>query len=84
MGSNTDRALAVSDRNSPQSKQRRHAGTATQNQLRAIFSLSFRQRIDPLHIARERFDVDRIEDLSMREASSLIDELKLSAPAMRA
>jgi len=32
----------------------------------------------------ERFGVDRIENLSLREASSLIDELKRNAPAMRA
>jgi len=64
--------------------QRRHAGTATQNQLRAVFSLARRQRIDPLRLAGDRFGVDRIEDLSIREASVLIDELKRSAPAMRA
>ncbi len=64
--------------------QRRHAGTATQNQLRAIFSLARRQRIDPQNLASERLGVDRIEDLSIREASALIDVLKRNAPAMRA
>ena len=59
--------------------QRRHAGSATQNQLRAIFALARRQRIDPQRLVSERFDVDRPEDLSIREASSLIDELKRTA-----
>lgn len=77
-----DRKTAADDRQD--SQQRRHASTATQNQLRAIFSLARRQRIDPERLAGERFGVDRIEDLSIREASSLIDELKRNAPAMRA
>ena len=63
--------------------QRRHTGSATQNQLRAIFALARRQRIDPHRLASERFDVDRPEELSIREASTLIDELKRNAPAMR-
>lgn len=66
------------------SQHRRHAGTSTQNQLRAIFSLARRQRIDPQRLAGERFGVDRIEDLSIREASTMIDELKRDAPALRA
>jgi hypothetical protein len=64
--------------------QRRHASVATQNQIRAIFALARRQRIDPQRLASERFGVDRSEDLSIREASSLIDELKRNAPALRA
>jgi hypothetical protein len=38
--------------------------------------LSRRSRIDPAVLVRERFQVDRPEALSIREASSLIDELK--------
>lgn len=79
-----DRDPVISGRADDRSQQRRHAGSATQNQLRAIFSLARRQRIDPQRLAGERFGVDRIEDLSIREASSLIDELKRNAPAMRA
>jgi hypothetical protein len=76
-----DRELAHSTR--PE-HQRRHSSSATQNQLRAIFALARRQRIDPQRLAGERFGVDRIEDLSIREASTLIDELKRNAPALRA
>ncbi len=76
-----DHSGSTNDRPDPH---RSYAGTATQNQLRAIFSLARRQRIDPLRLAVERFGVDRIEDLSIREASALIDELKRNAPAMGA
>ena len=52
------------------------AGTATQSQVRAIFAIARRQRVDPQNLVQERFHRDRLEDLSIREASSLIDELK--------
>ena len=52
------------------------AGTATQSQVRAIFAIARRQRVDPQSLVQERFHRDRLEDLSIREASSLIDELK--------
>lgn len=55
---------------------RSDAGTVTQSQLRAIHAISRRSRMDPAVLVRERFQVDRPEALSIREASSLIDELK--------
>ena len=79
-----NREQANCGRGDDRSQHRRDAGTATQNQLRAIFSLARRQRIDPQRLAGDRFGVDRIEDLSLREASALIDELKRNIPAMRA
>jgi hypothetical protein len=51
-------------------------GTVTQSQLRAIHAISRRNRVDAAALVRERFQVDRPESLSIREASSLIDELK--------
>ncbi len=54
-------------------------GAATQSQVRAIFAIARRQRIDPATVVRERFNVDRPEDLSIREASTLIDDLKRGA-----
>jgi hypothetical protein len=50
--------------------------SATQSQVRAIFAIARRQQVDPATVARERFNVERPEDLSIREASTLIDELK--------
>lgn len=49
---------------------------ATQSQCRAIRTIAGRQRIDLAGLLRERFGVGQLEDLSLREASSLIDELK--------
>jgi hypothetical protein len=55
---------------------RPQAGTATQSQIRAIFAIARRQGVDPLNLVRDRFHRERLEDLSIRDASSLIDELK--------
>jgi hypothetical protein len=52
------------------------AGTATQSQIRAIFAIARRLGLDPLSLVHVRFQRDRLEDLSIREASSIIDELK--------
>ena len=52
---------------------------ATQSQIRAIFAITKRQGLDPHKLISERYRVQRLEDLSLREASSLIDELKNGA-----
>ena len=49
---------------------------ATSSQIRAIKAICKRQGVDPLRVAGERFRVDDLEELTLREASSLIDELK--------
>lgn len=58
-------------------------GTVTQSQLRAIHAISRRSRMDPAVLVRERFQLDRPESLSIRQASSLIDELKRGIPEVR-
>ncbi len=62
---------------------RHEVGTATQSQVRAIFAIARRQRVDPANLVRERFNVKRLEDLSIREASTLIDDLKRGAIEVR-
>ena len=57
---------------------RQEVGKATQSQVRAIFAIARRNRVDPKNLVRERFGLERLEDLSIREASSLIDDLKRS------
>ena len=52
---------------------------ATQSQARAIRAIADRQGLDLPQLLNERFNVDQPEELSIREASNLIDELK--APA---
>ncbi|MHC4092647.1 MAG: hypothetical protein ACYSVY_20640 [Planctomycetota bacterium] len=51
---------------------------ATVSQARAIRAICRQQQIDPDRLANERFRVTSIEELTVREASSLIDELKAS------
>ncbi len=56
----------------------RSEASITQSQLRAIFAIAKRRQIDPLYLVRDRFSKHRVDDLTIREASSLIDELKQS------
>jgi hypothetical protein len=51
---------------------------ATENQVRAIRSIANRQHADLDGLLRE-FGVDRPEDLSLKQASELIDTLKTAA-----
>ena len=55
-------------------------GRATQNQLRTIFAMARSKRLDPQKLVHERFDRYVPEDLTIKEASRLIDELKGSLP----
>jgi hypothetical protein len=49
---------------------------ATDSQVRAIRSICDRLGRNADHVAADRFQANTVEDLSLREASSLIDELK--------
>ena len=55
-----------------------HAGPplATDNQLRAIYALAKRQQLEPLQLVEQTTGKPRLEDLTVREASQLIDQLK--------
>jgi hypothetical protein len=55
---------------------RGHARPATASQARAIRAIAGRQRVDLHQLLGDRFSVSRPEDLSISDASSLIDELK--------
>jgi hypothetical protein len=52
---------------------------ATQSQVKAIRSVAQARGVDVSQILRDRYHVNRAEDLSIREASDLIDALKASA-----
>lgn len=54
---------------------------ATQSQIRAIFAISKRQGLDPHTVIHDRYRVHKMEELTIREASALIDELKNSSGA---
>jgi Protein of unknown function (DUF1018) len=49
---------------------------ATENQIRAIRSIARRQNADLDGLIRQEFGVENIEDLSLKQASELIDTLK--------
>ena len=55
---------------------RQMQGRATQSQLRTIFAMARNKRLDPQKLVHERFDRYVPEDLTIKEASRLIDELK--------
>jgi len=52
---------------------------ATTSQVRAIRAICSRQGVDPQQLANDRFRVNDLEELTLREASSLIDELKAAS-----
>jgi len=56
--------------------QRGNARPATASQARALRAIAGRQRLDLFQLLGHRFQVDRPEELSIAEASSLIHELK--------
>lgn len=73
-----DERTPTTRRNNGQDQQ--NTRYATTSQVRAINAIAKRQGIDAIRIADERFRVDDLEELTIREASTLIDELK-AAPA---
>jgi hypothetical protein len=54
---------------------------ATHSQVRAIQSIARRQDADLSRLLREKFEAERPEDLTIRQASMLIDLLKNSGSA---
>ena len=52
----------------------------TPNQLKAIYAISKRLRLNPQQLVNERFDRYVQEDLTIREASKILDELKTQLP----
>ena len=55
---------------------------ATAGQVRAVFAICRSQDLNPFDLVQNRFGRKRIEDLSIREASCLIDELKRNSDVL--
>src|SRR4051794_15088367 len=70
----TDGRLPMNQPNGSRGKGR----PATQSQVKAIFGIARRQRIELAPFLQERFHVHRPDDLTVQEASQVIDELKSS------
>jgi len=66
----------VMARPGPNGSKNRDSGTLTSSQQRAIFAIARRRRLDPNSVVQERFHLSRVEDLSIRQASELIDAMK--------
>ena len=71
----------TSDRsmNGPDGNGRPSGRPATASQARAIRAICDRSRVNADSVARERFGVRTVEELTLKEASTLIDELKANA-----
>ena len=52
---------------------------ATASQVRAIYAIANRQRLDLVAELRQQFGVERPDDLNIAEASELIDAIKPAA-----
>ena len=66
------------------SPRRDNTRRATASQCRALNSIADRQRIDLVALLKQRFNIQTANDLSITEASALIDELKDTAGNGRA
>ena len=65
---------------SPPAGRSRARKPATENQIRAIRSIARRQNADLDGLLRQEFGGQRLEDLSLKQASELIDLLKAASP----
>ena len=54
---------------------------ATASQVKAIRAIAARRKIDLVGLLRERFGLTTADELGIRQASNLIDELKCDEPA---
>jgi hypothetical protein len=63
----------------PAGNRNRPPRPATANQVRAIEAIARRLNADLEGLLREEFAVERVEDLSMSEASRVIDDLKATS-----
>jgi hypothetical protein len=53
---------------------------ATASQVKAIRAIAARRKIDLVAVLRERFGLTTADELGIRQASNLIDELKSDEP----
>ena len=55
---------------------------ATASQVKAIRAICSRRKIDLVSLLRDRFGLTTADELGIRQASNLIDELKSDEPAV--
>ncbi len=76
IGSNGHSAANGNGHGRPTARRRDNTRRATASQVRAIGAIADRQHIDVNKLLRERYDIGDAAELSITEASQLIDELK--------
>jgi len=77
----TDEQPDTPNRRRDNGNDRERVRYATVSQVRAIRAIAQKQQLDPNRLANQRFRVNDLEELTLREASSLIDELKANGNA---
>ena len=75
-GQETKPRTPVVGNNRPTSQRTTGPRPATQSQVKAIYAIARSQRLDLTPFLLERFQVRRPDDLTIRDASQVIDELK--------
>jgi hypothetical protein len=74
MGASVNRIPATQFTNQPSPR------PATASQVKAIRAIAARRKIDLVGLLRERFGLTTADELGIRQASALIDELKSDEP----
>ena len=72
---------SVNRLSSPQFTNQPSPRPATASQVKAIRAIAARRKIDLVGVLRERFGLTTADELGIRQASNLIDELKSDEPA---
>ena len=71
----TDSGESISD-SAPHSASNQRSLSATTKQLRAIHAIAGKMKLEPVRFVRELYPVERLDQLSLAQASSVIDALK--------
>lgn len=62
--------------NGPSQASQKPGRPATQSQVKALHAITRNQRVNLEQLLRQRFQVNRPEDLTLKQASQMIDDLK--------
>ena len=73
--------VSVNRLSAPQFTNQPSPRPATASQVKAIRAIAARRKIDLVGVLRERFGLSTADELGIRQASNLIDELKGDEPA---
>ena len=75
-GRDPGKATSNANGNGNESNRQAPVRRATQSQIKALFAITRNRKLDLNALLQERLGIGRADDLSIRQASDLIDELK--------